>query len=145
MSEKIKENCYYYCNDICSNRNICWEDAPCDFPDCSGYVEDSFYIKYKLQQLQEENEKLREALEEIEKDYCHKSNCYSCPAFDKDQIDFDINKYFNEDGEFIDKNGEFGEDFEGFQDSCRRSCKRGAYLAKQALESVGKQVNDERN
>lgn len=123
--------------------------------ECEELKSESFTRESLISIQEEDIDRYRKALEEIEKiakdglnPICYKSNCSRCKCYNGDNCKAGmislINNYFTENGEFADGNGDFAEALEDLLDKERSRCNRALPISKKILDIINK-VKDGNN
>lgn len=104
-------------------------------------LDDETFIKVvkKAKQQREQLEQIKQIAYKALEPGCYKSYCESCLCYnyDGEKLSDVLNRYFTEDGEFKDENGEFAEDLEALIENERGACNRALPVAQRILQILG--------
>ena len=110
-------------------------------------LDDETFLKVlkKVKQQREQLEQIKEIAYKALEPTCYKSYCESCLCYDYDgeKLSDVLNRYFTEDGEFKDENGEFYEDLEALIENERGACNRALPICEHILQIIGQSMKED--
>lgn len=152
----LGKNCIEYWAVLSSASNNAIKKLQQENEELKQFQEDAKKVlKTILDNFDKMENRYRKALEEIENvskkglnSICYKSNCSRCQCYDGDDCNAGmnslVNKYFTENGEFADENGDFIEALEALIESERKKCNKAIPIAQQVLDIINK-IKGEQN